>query len=102
MIAKPVLSKNPTPELFIRVNDFIQMANRVEQRFDSGHAQVAMAHAFARYSAHHYRSTVKEDSAAEREAYAKYIGDMIGAMVSDHLADVAGKLPGEADAPAGE
>ena len=68
-------------EFFIRVNDFIEMANRIERRFDVQHAQIAMLHAFARYSAHHYLAMVKADSAEERDKYGDYIGDAVKKLV---------------------
>jgi hypothetical protein len=68
-------------EFFIRVNDFIEMANRIERRFDVEHAQIAMLHAFSRFSAHHYLSKVKDDSAKERDDYGEYIGDAVKKLV---------------------
>ncbi len=77
-------------EFFIRVNDFIEMANRIERRFDSQHAQIAMLHAFARYSAYHYRAVVKADSATEREKYADYITTLFRHFVLHYVEDLAG------------
>lgn len=82
-----------SPEFFVRVNDFIQMANRIERRLDTHHAQIAMLHAFARYSAHHYRTSAKTDDAANREAFAEYIGAALKQLVVGHLEDIAGVLP---------
>ena len=81
-----------SPEFFIRVNDFLAMANRIGTRHSSAHAQLAMLHAFARYSAYHYRNTAKSDSAEERQAFATYMGGLLGALVADHLESVAGPL----------
>ena len=83
-----------SPEFFIRVNDFLAMANRIGTRHSSAHAQLAMLHAFARYSAYHYRSTSKTDSADERQAFANYMGQLLTALVADHLHEVAGPLGG--------
>jgi hypothetical protein len=99
--AQPFVSE----EFYIRVNDFIQMANRIERRFDSHHAQLAMLHGFSRYSAHHYRTTSSEqDSAGNREAFADYIGVAVKQLVLSHLDDIAGPAPAQAaaaaDAPA--
>jgi len=80
-------------EFFIRVNDFIEMANRIERRFDTQHAEVAMLHAFARYSAHHYRTVTKADSQAEREQFAGYISSEIKHFVLQHVADMIGPAP---------
>ena len=85
-----------SPEFFIRVNDFLAMANRIGTRHSSAHAQLAMLHAFARYSAYHYRNTVKTDSADERQAFANYMGQLLTGLVADHLEDVAGPLGGAA------
>lgn len=81
---------SPSPEFFIRVNDFIEMANRIERRFDTHHAQLAMLHAFSRYSAHHYRTTAKGDDAQNREAFADYIGGAVKQLVLSHLDDMSG------------
>lgn len=77
-------------EFFIRVNDFIEMANRIERRFDTSHAQIAMLHAFARYSGHHYRSTAKTDDAKNREQFAEYISHALKQLVLSHLDDMVG------------
>lgn len=77
-------------EFFIRVNDFIEMANRIERRFDTGHAQIAMLHAFARYSGHHYRTTAKTDDAKSRQQFARYIGQAVEQLVLSHLDDMVG------------
>lgn len=87
-------------EFYVRVNDFIQMANRIERRYDTHHAQLAFMHGVARYSAHHFRTTAAIDDAANREAFSEYIGSVLQRMVKAHLDDVAGPLldsnpPGE-------
>lgn len=86
-----------SPELFIRVNDFIEMANRIERRFDTHHAQLAFMHAVARYSAHHYRTTAKVDDAANRAAFTDYISGVMRNLVSGHLDDLAGPVAAPAD-----
>jgi len=80
-------------EFFIRVNDFIEMANRIERRFDTLHAVVVMMHAFARYSAHHYRSTDRNDTIENRQEFADYMGTQVRSFVMSHLNDIAGQLP---------
>ena len=77
-----------SPEFFIRVNDFLAMARRIERRHDSHHAELTLMHAFARYSAHHYRVVVKEDSAEERGKFADYIADQSRLFVLNHLAEM--------------
>jgi len=99
MIEKPKLRSSVpdvSEELFIRVNDFLELANKIGRRYDTTHAQVALTHAFARYGAHHYRSTVKNDTAAEREAYIEHVADAVKTLLAGHLADVAGELPTDA------
>lgn len=84
-------------EFFLRVNDFIQMANRIERRHDTHHAQLAMLHGLARYSAHHYRTTSSDkDDADNREAFADYIGGAVKQLVLTHLDDMAGPAPDRA------
>ncbi len=93
----------PSQEFFLRVNDFIQMANRIEKRYDSHHAQLAMLHGFARYSAHHYQVTsAANDHADNREAFADYIGGAVKQLVLGHLEDIAGPAPAPAAAPDSE
>ena len=91
---KPELSGQVSDEFFLRVNDFIETANRIERRFDSGHAQVVLLHACARYGAHHYRSTVSADSAAERVEFANYLGNQIAQLVMNNIEQLAGPAPG--------
>jgi hypothetical protein len=86
-------------EFYLRVNDFIQMANRIERRHDTHHAQLAMLHGLARYSAHHYRTTSSQnDVAGNREAFADYIGVAVKQLVLSHLEDMAGTAPADAAA----
>ena len=91
-----------SPEFYIRVNDFIEMANRVERRFDTHHAQLAFVHALSRYSGHHYRSTAKVDDAANREEFAEYMGKVVQKLVLAHLEDIGGPLAAGPDAAASE
>ena len=86
--AKPA-SPEVSQEFYIRVNDFIQMANRIERRYDTHHAQLAFVHALARYSGHHFRSTVAIDDEANREAFAEYIGSVVQRLVKVHLEDMS-------------
>jgi len=99
-VKEPQLTSKVSEEFFIRVNDFIQMANRVERRFDTAHAQMAFVHALARYSAHHYYSTVKADSASERDAYAQHISETMLTLVRHNLDQLAPAQAG--DEPAAE
>jgi hypothetical protein len=84
--AAPVYSE----EFFIKVNDVIAAANRIEKRFDTAHAQMVMLHAFTRYSAHHFRTTAKDDSQANREAFAAYIARGVEELIVGHLEHIAG------------
>ena len=86
-----------SPEFFIRVNDFIEMANRIERRFDTHHAVTAMTHAFSRYGAHHYRATLKDDDAKNREAFANYIGGTVRGLVLSHLDEMLGPIAPKED-----
>ena len=92
----PKLAPQVSEEFLVKVNDFIQMANRIEKRFDTAHAQMAMLHAFSRYGAHHYVSTVKADSAEERVAFANYLGHQVANMLLSNVAQLSGPLPGAA------
>ena len=98
---QPRLASEPSGEFVLRVNDFLEMANRLERRYDTAHAQTAFLHAFARYGAHHYLSTVKEDSAKEREEYARYLSSAVVQMLGRNIAQMKGELP-DASAPASE
>ena len=80
----------PSEEFFLRVNDFLEMANRIERRFDTAHAQMAFLHAFARYGAHHYASTVKDDSAQERDAFADYLGGAVVHLLRHNIDEMRG------------
>ena len=100
MINKPQLSEKPSEEFILRVNDFIEMATRLERRFDSAHAQMAFLYAFARYGAHHYFSTVKADSDEEREAYADYLGGAVVHLLRQNFQQIRG--PADAGGPAEE
>ena len=102
MIEKPKMSRTPlavSEELFIRVNDMIEHANRIGRRFDTNHAQLVLMHACARYGAHHYRSTVRVDTAEEREAFIRFMSETIDTLLRGHLKDLAGEAKG---APAEE
>jgi hypothetical protein len=99
MSEAPVPAQEISPEFFLRVNDFIEMANRIERRFDSHHAQLAMLHAFSRYSAHHYRSTAKADDGQNRLAFADYVSGLVKQLVLTHLDDMAGPATTSAPAP---
>ena len=92
----PKLASQVSEEFLVKVNDFIQMANRIERRFDTGHAQMAMLHAFARYAAHHYQSTVKVDSEAERAAFADYLGGAVVHLLMQNIGEMAGATPAAA------
>ncbi len=82
-----------SPEFYIRVNDFIEMANRIERRFDTHHAQIAMLHAVARYSAHHYRTVIKVDSELERQQYSNYVAELMRHFVLQYTDDLIGAAP---------
>jgi hypothetical protein len=82
-------SPEVSQEFYIRVNDFIQMANRIERRYDTHHAQLAFVHALARYSGHHFRSTAAIDDEANRVAFADYIGSVVQRLVKAHLDDMS-------------
>ena len=92
----PALSE----EFFIKVNDFIAAANRIERRFDTHHAVMVMLHAFSRYSGHHYLSTVKLDDQEGREAFAAYMARGVEELIVNHIAHIAGE-PKPAAATAG-
>jgi len=90
-----------SPEFFLRVNDMIAMANRIGKRYTTAHAQLVMMHAVSRYSAYHYRSTVKADSKAEREKFAIYMGNFLAHLVADHMEQVVGPISDAAPADGG-
>lgn len=103
----PPLAQAATPpgseEFYIKVNDFIEAANRIERRFDTHHAVMVMLHAFSRYSAHHYLSSTKADDQAGREAFAAYIARGVEELIVGHVQHLAGPAAaggGDADASA--
>lgn len=101
---QPAESRPQISEEFLhRVNDFIEMANRIERRLDTAHAQMVFVNAFARYSGHHFRTTAKVDTAEERQRFADYMAGAVKELILVHLADFAGQ-PGAApnDAAAAE
>lgn len=98
----PQLAPVVSEEFRIKVNDFIEMANRIERRFDTAHAQMVMLHAFSRYGAHHYRATVKSDSADERTAFAGYLGSAVAQLLLQNIGDLAGEAPAATAEAAGE
>lgn len=91
-IPAPAAAPEISPEFFLRVNDFIEMANRIERRLSSHHAQLAMLHGFSRYSAHHYRASAKSDDADSRDAFADYIGGAVKQLVREHIEDISGPV----------
>ena len=99
---KPVLSDKPSPEFLPRVNDFIEMANRLEHRFDSAHAQLAFLYGFSRYAAHHYLSNVQEDSEAERNNYAAYLSGAVEQLLRRNIAEMKGEPLPRRGEPASE
>lgn len=88
---RPVVSD----EFFIKVNDLLEGVNRIERRFDTHHAEMVILHAFARYSAHHYRTTASKDTQEQRDAFADYISTTIRGVVANHIADLAGPVAAE-------
>jgi hypothetical protein len=89
-------------EFYIRVNDFLERANRIERQFDTHHAELVLLHAFSRYSAHHYLSTEKQDSEERRLQYAAYIARGVEELVYGHIGHMAGgPKPAEPGASAG-
>jgi hypothetical protein len=102
----PPLAQTATPpgseEFYIKVNDFIEAANRIERRLDTHHAVMVMLHAFSRYSAHHYLSTTKADDQAGREAFAAYIARGVEELIVGHVEHLAGPPPAGANAAEGQ
>lgn len=89
-------------EFYIKVNDVLERANRIERRFDSHHAELVLLHAFSRYSAHHYLSTEKQDSDERRLQFAAYIARGVEELVYGHIKHMAGEpRPDESGAAAG-
>jgi len=89
-VSEPTPVSTVSEEFYIRVNDVIEAANRIERRFDTHHAEMVLLHAFSRYSAHHYRSTARQDDQAGREAFAAYIARGVEELIVGHIADLAG------------
>jgi hypothetical protein len=87
-VKQPQLSEKPSEEFLVKVNDFIEMANRIERRHDSAHAQMPLHYAFSRYGAYHYFNTVKADTPEEREAYVGYIGGAVVHLVRENFAQM--------------
>jgi len=100
VIQKPQLAEKTSEEFILRVNDFLEMANRLERRYDSAHAQMAFLHAFARYGAHHYFSTVKVDSEEEREQFTGYLGGAVVHLLRQNFQQMRG--PSDVGGPAEE
>ena len=71
-------------EFFIRVNDFIEMANRIERRFDVQHALIALLHAFARYNVHGFLQQ-GDGAYFSREEFIVYMTDLYRRMLNEHL-----------------
>ena len=89
----PVLSE----QFFVKVNDIIAAANRIEQRLDTHHAEMVLLHAFSRYSAHHYRTHAKVDDQVAREAFASYIARGVEELIISHLEQMVGPASAAAD-----
>ena len=100
-MSDPVQPQQVSEEFFIKVNDMLERANRIERRFDSHHAELVLLHAFSRYSAHHYLATEKQDSDARRVEYAAYIARGVEELVYGHIKHMAGE-PGSAAAEAAQ
>lgn len=79
-------------EFVLKVNDVIESANRIERRYDTHHAELVLLHAFARYSAHHYRTTIKVDGEREREAFIDYIAGVTRGLIARHISDLVGPV----------
>ena len=90
----------PAPEFFARLNDVLAVANRIARKHDTSHAQIVLAHALARFSAHHYRRTVKADSPEERERFGNYMGSLLTQLIGVHMPEIMGDPPAEPEAPA--
>jgi len=99
-VTQPKLSDKPSDEFLVKVNDFIEMANRIERRHDSAHAQMAFLYAFSRYGAYHYFNTVKADTPEEREAYVGYLGGAVVHLLRQNFQQMRG--PADAGGPAEE
>ena len=90
----------PGPEFFARLNDVLAVANRIARKHDTAHAQVVLAHALARFSAHHYKRTVKADSPEERQQFANYMASLLAHLIGVHMPEVMGDAPAAPEAPA--
>lgn len=100
-MSDPTQPQQLSEEFYIKVNDILERANRIERRFDSHHAELVLLHAFSRYSAHHYLSIEKQDSEERRQAFAAYIARGVEELVHGHIAHMAGEArAGEAGAAA--
>lgn len=90
MSEQPQAQPPVSEEFYIKVNDIIESANRIERRLDSHHAEMVLLHAFSRYSAHHYLATAKQDDQAGREAFAAYIARGVEELIVGHIAHMGG------------
>jgi hypothetical protein len=100
---QPQPQQQLSEEFFIRVNDFLERANRIERRFDSHHAELVLLHAFSRYSAHHYLGIEKQDTDERRREFAAYIARGVEELVYSHMKNLAGDPKAAAGAePAAE
>jgi hypothetical protein len=88
-------SARPAPEFFARLNDVLAVANRIGRKHDTAHAQLVLSHALARYSAHHYKNTVKADSPDERKQFGNYMGSLVAHLIGVHMPEIMG----DADTP---
>ena len=101
-MSEPSQPQQLSEEFYLKVNDFLERANRIERRFDTHHAELVLLHAFSRYSAHHYLSTEKQDSDERRLQFAAYIARGVEELVYGHMKHIAGEPgPASADAAAG-
>jgi hypothetical protein len=86
-------------EFYIKVNDMLERANRIERRLDTHHAEMVFLHAFSRYSAHHYLSTEKLDSDVRRLEFAAYIARGVEELVYGHIKHMAGEARSDEAGP---
>jgi len=84
-VSTPDPKPQVSPEFFRRVNDFLAMAQRIAKRYTMAHAQMVLLHAFARYSAHHYLATTKDDSPELREEFGRYLGAVFGDLFQQNV-----------------
>ena len=87
-------------EFFARLNDVLAVANRIARKHDTSHAQIVLAHALARFSAHHYKRTVKADSPEERQQFANYMASLVAHLIGVHMPEIMGDAPAEPEMPA--